>query len=159
MNPQQQPQMMMPNQPMQGGQPGQPMQPMQSMQQPQVIMPGQQMPMQQVPVQQQMPVQQVANGQMAQNPNAAAMGSAAMQAQAAAPIPPNKEVPTSTQATLMISELRDNVVIMKDGSFRAVVACKSINFDLMSDMEREGVGYSYQNFLNSLKRKSRYNHD
>ncbi len=152
MNPQQQPQMMMPNQPMQGGQP---------MQQPQVIMPGQQpqqmsmqqpqMPMQQVPVQQQMPVQQMANAQMAQNPNVAAMGSAAMQAQAAAPIPPNKEVPTSTQATLMISELRDNVVIMKDGSFRAVVACKSINFDLMSDMEREGVEYSYQNFLNSLK--------
>ncbi len=148
MNPQQQPQMMMPNQPMQGGQP---MQPVQSMQQPQVIMPGQQP--QQMPMQQpQMPVQtQMANAQMAQNPNAAAMGSAAMQAQAAAPIPPNKEVPTSTQATLMISELRDNVVIMKDGSFRAVVACKSINFDLMSDMEREGVEYSYQNFLNSLK--------
>lgn len=39
---------------------------------------------------------------------------------------------------------------MLDGSFRAVVACKSINFDLMSDREREGVEYSYQNFLNSL---------
>lgn len=39
---------------------------------------------------------------------------------------------------------------MKDGSFRAVVACKSINFDLMSETEREGVEYSYQNFLNSL---------
>lgn len=154
MNPQQQPQMMMPNQPMQGGQSGQPMQPMQSMQsmqQPQVIMPGQQ-PQQMSMQQPQMPMQsQMANAQMAQNPNVAAMGSAAMQAQAAAPIPPNKEVPTSTQATLMISELRDNVVIMKDGSFRAVVACKSINFDLMSDMEREGVEYSYQNFLNSLK--------
>ena len=68
-----------------------------------------------------------------------------------APVSPNHDVPTSTQATLLISELRDNVVIMKDGSFRAVVACKSINFDLMSDMEREGVEYSYQNFLNSLK--------
>jgi type IV secretory pathway VirB4 component len=42
------------------------------------------------------------------------------------------------------------MVIMKDGSFRAVVACKSINFDLMSSREREGVEYSYQNFLNSL---------
>lgn len=39
---------------------------------------------------------------------------------------------------------------MKDGSFRAVVACQSINFDLMSEQEREGVEYSYQNFLNSL---------
>lgn len=39
---------------------------------------------------------------------------------------------------------------MADGTFRAVVACKSINFDLMSNREREGVEYSYQNFLNSL---------
>lgn len=60
------------------------------------------------------------------------------------------EPPISSQSTLLISELRDGVVIMKDGSFRAVIACKSINFDLMSDTEREGVEYSYQNFLNSL---------
>lgn len=39
---------------------------------------------------------------------------------------------------------------MADGSFRAVIACKSINFDLMSSREREGVEYSYQNFINSL---------
>ncbi|MBQ6149387.1 hypothetical protein IJI86_00190, partial [Candidatus Saccharibacteria bacterium] len=71
-----------------------------------------------------------------QNPNAAGIGSAAMAANQMAPISPNKDNPLSTQATLLISELRDNVVIMKDGSFRAVVACKSINFDLMSDMER-----------------------
>ncbi len=64
--------------------------------------------------------------------------------------PQVKENPNSTQATLLISELRDSMVIMKDGSFRAVVACKSINFDLMSETEREAVEYSYQNFLNSL---------
>lgn len=58
--------------------------------------------------------------------------------------------PNSTQNTLLISEIRDNMVVMKDGSFRAVVACQSINFDLMSSREREGVEYSYQNFLNSL---------
>ena len=58
--------------------------------------------------------------------------------------------PNSTQNTLLLSEVRDNMVIMADGSFRAVVACKSINFDLMSSREREGVEYSYQNFLNSL---------
>lgn len=69
------------------------------------------------------------------------------QAQPPAPKPSN---PNSTQNTLLISEIRDNMVIMKDGSFRAVVACQSINFDLMSSREREGVEYSYQNFLNSL---------
>ena len=63
---------------------------------------------------------------------------------------PPKSNPNSTQNTLLISEIRDNMVIMKDGSFRSVVACKSINFDLMSSREREGVEYSYQNFLNSL---------
>ena len=85
------------------------------------------------------------------NPNAASLGAAAISANQANPVSPNQESPTSTQSTLLISEIRDNMVIMKDGSFRAVVACKSINFDLMSDVEREGVEYSYQNFLNSLK--------
>lgn len=58
--------------------------------------------------------------------------------------------PNSAQSTLLLSEVRDNMVIMADGSFRAVVACRSINFDLMSSREREGVEFSYQNFLNSL---------
>ena len=128
--------------------------------QPQVILPGQQpmvqpsaaqflvtQPMTQPLVQQ--PI--VPGQQIQQDATMAGLGSAAMNAKQVAPVSPNKESPLSTQATLLISELRDNVVIMKDGSFRAVVACKSINFDLMSDMEREGVEYSYQNFLNSLK--------
>ena len=113
---------------------------------PQMIMPNQpagQPMMGQAAPQMMMPGQQ--------NMGAANLGATAMAANQAQPVSPNKDVPTSTQATLLISELRDNVVIMKDGSFRAVVACKSINFDLMSDVEREGIEYSYQNFLNSLK--------
>lgn len=58
--------------------------------------------------------------------------------------------PNTTQNSLLISEIRDDMVIMNDGSFRAVVACKSINFDLMSSREREGVEFSYQNLLNAL---------
>ncbi|HSW80946.1 MAG TPA: hypothetical protein VLG40_00990 [Candidatus Saccharimonas sp.] len=58
--------------------------------------------------------------------------------------------PNSTQNALLISEIRDNMVVMNDGTMRAVVACRSINFDLMSDREREGVEYSYQQFINSL---------
>jgi type IV secretory pathway VirB4 component len=61
-----------------------------------------------------------------------------------------KSNPNSTQNTLLISEIRDGIVIMNDGSYRAVVMCKSINFDLMSSQEREGVEYSFQGFLNSL---------
>lgn len=56
----------------------------------------------------------------------------------------------TTQNSLLFSEIRDDMMIMADGSFRAVIACKSINFDLMSSREREGVEFSYQNFINSL---------
>lgn len=68
--------------------------------------------------------------------------------QASTPPPPKN--PNTTQNSLLFSEIRDNMVVMNDGSFRAVIACQSINFDLMSSKEREGVEYSYQNFLNSL---------
>jgi hypothetical protein len=87
---------------------------------------------------------QAAPGFPAQQPGAAAIGS---QNTVSKPTPRNGN---STQSTLQLSEVRDGMVIMIDGSYRAVVACKSINFDLMSDREREGVEYSYQNFLNSL---------
>ena len=64
--------------------------------------------------------------------------------------PPAKTNPNSTQNTLQIAEIRDGIVIMNDGSYRAVVLARSINFDLMSAQEREAVEFAYQNFLNSL---------
>ncbi|MGV9002144.1 MAG: hypothetical protein ACOH18_04315 [Candidatus Saccharimonadaceae bacterium] len=90
------------------------------------------------------PVMQQPQAVFAQQPAVAPLGS---QSTVAKPTPRNGN---STQSTLQLSEVRDGMVIMIDGSYRAIVACKSINFDLMSDREREGVEYSYQNFLNSL---------
>ena len=66
-----------------------------------------------------------------------------------APVP-QKGNPNSTQNALLISEIRDGMVIINDGSMRAVVTCQSINFDLMSEREREAVEFAYQQFLNSL---------
>lgn len=66
------------------------------------------------------------------------------------PKPAAKSNPNSTQNSLQIAEVRDGIVIMNDGSFRSVVMCRSINFDLMSPEERDAVEYSYQGFLNSL---------
>jgi len=58
--------------------------------------------------------------------------------------------PNSTQNSLQIAEIRDGIVIMNDGTLRAVIMCKAINFDLMSPQERESVEFAYQGFLNSL---------
>ena len=70
---------------------------------------------------------------------------------APAPAAPVRQAnPNSTQNTLSIAEIRDGIVIMNDGSFRAVVMVKSINFDLMSPQEQESTEYAYQGFLNSL---------
>lgn len=88
------------------------------------------------------------NNQVPNQPPTTTIGSGP--GSAATPTAQKPKNPNSTQNSLMLSEIRDNMVIMTDGSFRAIVACKSINFDLMSSMEREAVEYSYQNFLNSL---------
>jgi hypothetical protein len=56
----------------------------------------------------------------------------------------------SSQNLLKFAEIRDGLVIMNDGSFRAVIQAKSINYDLMSIGEQESVEYAYQSFLNSL---------
>ncbi len=55
-----------------------------------------------------------------------------------------------THTALRISEVRDDIVIMQDGTLRAVVAVSSTNFDLKSEEEQNGIVYGYQRFLNSL---------
>ncbi|PJA71743.1 hypothetical protein CO152_05090, partial [bacterium CG_4_9_14_3_um_filter_33_26] len=56
----------------------------------------------------------------------------------------------SVQAYLEISEIRDNIIVLKDGSMRAVLMVSSINFDLKSSTEQEALILSYQDFLNSF---------
>ncbi len=56
----------------------------------------------------------------------------------------------STQRYLDIQEIREDVVIMKDGTLRAVLLVSSINFDLKSEDEQVAVIQSYTQFLNAL---------
>lgn len=56
----------------------------------------------------------------------------------------------STQKYLDIAEVRDDVVIMKDGSLRGVIMSSSINFALKSPEEQEAVISSYVRFLNTI---------
>lgn len=55
-----------------------------------------------------------------------------------------------TQAYLPISEIKDGVVVLKDGTLRVVLLVSSINFALKSDDEQNALISSYVGFLNSL---------
>ena len=55
-----------------------------------------------------------------------------------------------TQEFVPIKEVRDGVIILKDGSMRAIVLASSLNFSLKSDDERQAIIVQFQDFLNSL---------
>jgi type IV secretory pathway VirB4 component len=56
----------------------------------------------------------------------------------------------TTQRHLPFSQIRENVIIMKDGSARVVLKCTTINFLLKSTEEQDSIIISFQRFLNSL---------
>ncbi len=56
----------------------------------------------------------------------------------------------ASQDIIPIEEIRDGVVILKDGSLRAVLMASSLNFALKSPNEQDAIILQYQNFLNSL---------
>lgn len=62
-----------------------------------------------------------------------------------------KQLPdATTQRYLPFSQIRDNVVVMKDNSTRVVLKCTTINFLLKSIEEQDAIIMSFQRFLNSI---------
>lgn len=55
-----------------------------------------------------------------------------------------------TQQYLDILEVRDDTVVLKDGTLRAVLLVSSINFSLKSEEEQEAVIEAYTQFLNTI---------
>jgi type IV secretory pathway VirB4 component len=56
----------------------------------------------------------------------------------------------STQRYLPFTQIRENVMLMKDSSARIVMRCSSINFLLKSTEEQDAIIMSFQRFLNSI---------
>lgn len=56
----------------------------------------------------------------------------------------------ATQEFVPIKEVRDGIVMLKDGGMRAILLCSSMNFSLKSDDERNAILLQFQDFLNSL---------
>ena len=63
----------------------------------------------------------------------------------------NNKINVSTQQYLDIAEIKDNTVVLKDGTLRAVLMVSSINFALKSEEEQNAVISSYVRFLNNLR--------
>ena len=57
----------------------------------------------------------------------------------------------STKQHLDIAEIRDNIVVLKDGTVRAVLFCSSVNFALKSEEEQQALISAYVSLLNSLE--------
>ncbi len=57
----------------------------------------------------------------------------------------------TTQGFLRLSEIKNDSVVMDDGTLRAIVAVSSTNFDLKSQEEQNSIIFAFQRFVNSLE--------
>jgi len=60
------------------------------------------------------------------------------------------KISSSTQQNLGIAEIKDDTVVMRDGTLRAVLLVSSINFALKSEDEQNAVIDAYARFLNNI---------
>lgn len=56
----------------------------------------------------------------------------------------------ASQDFVQIKEVRDGIVILKDGGLRAILMASSINFALKSEDNQQAIISQFQSFLNSL---------
>lgn len=56
----------------------------------------------------------------------------------------------NTKNFVEIHDIRENVIILKNGSLRLVIEVSSLNFDLKSNDEQIAIIQGFRNFLNSL---------
>lgn len=55
-----------------------------------------------------------------------------------------------TQDFVPVEEVRNGVVILKNGGYRGIMMCSSLNFALKSEDEQKAIIGGFQNFLNTL---------
>lgn len=56
----------------------------------------------------------------------------------------------ATQSFVPVKEIQDGIVVLKDGGYRGILICSSINFALKSAAEQRAVIEGFQTFLNTL---------
>jgi hypothetical protein len=61
-----------------------------------------------------------------------------------------KPFSSSTQRYLPIAEIREDTLVLKNGGLRALLKVHSVNFNLKSEGEQQGIIAGYQGFVNTL---------
>lgn len=56
----------------------------------------------------------------------------------------------ATQTFVPVREIRNGIIVLKDGGYRGVLLCSSVNFGLKSSDEQRAIIGGFQNFLNTL---------
>ena len=56
----------------------------------------------------------------------------------------------STKELVSIADIKDSIVLLKNGSLRAVIEVSAVNFELRSEEEQTGILQNFQRFLNSI---------
>ena len=56
----------------------------------------------------------------------------------------------ATQQFVPVKEIRNGIIILKDGGYRGVLICSSVNFGLKSADEQHAIILGFQSFLNTL---------
>lgn len=57
---------------------------------------------------------------------------------------------STTQSFVPVKEVRNGVIILKNGEYRGILMCSSLNFALKSETEQRAIIGGFQNFLNTL---------
>jgi hypothetical protein len=55
-----------------------------------------------------------------------------------------------TQSFVPVKEVRNGIIMLKDGGYRGILMCSSINFALKSEDEQRAIIGGFQSFLNTL---------
>src|SRR3990167_9436445 len=63
---------------------------------------------------------------------------------------PETKIPASTQAHLDIEDIRDDLLVLKNGNVVIVLQTNAVNFDLLSEQEQDAMIFAYSQMLNSL---------
>jgi hypothetical protein len=56
----------------------------------------------------------------------------------------------TTQEFVPVQEIRDGIIVLKNGGMRSLILASSLNFALKSQDEQQSILMQFQNFLNSL---------